>query len=98
MTAPKHPSPLTRTQVVDLYFLEHRAKLLDLAAFLDRCDAVGVMLWYDLTNMFGYTPSSEPQWSLMQAEVARVRHRRCIMGWYLAVRAHAFATRSQLLC
>ncbi len=38
MTAPKHPSPLTRTQVVDLYFLEHRAKLLDLAAFLDRCD------------------------------------------------------------
>ena len=30
--------PLTKTQAVDRYFLEHRAKLLDLAAFLDRCD------------------------------------------------------------
>jgi hypothetical protein len=30
--------PLTGPQVVDLYFLEHRAKLLDLAAFLDRLD------------------------------------------------------------
>tara|TARA_Y100000589_G_scaffold118830_2_gene113030 strand:- start:151 stop:456 length:306 start_codon:yes stop_codon:yes gene_type:complete len=38
MPEPKHPSPLTRTEVVDLYFLEHRAKVLDLAAFLDRCD------------------------------------------------------------
>ena len=33
----KRPScPLSRTQVVDLYFLEHRAKLLDIAAFVDR--------------------------------------------------------------
>lgn len=30
--------PLTSQQVVDLYFMEHRAKLLDLAAFLDRLD------------------------------------------------------------
>lgn len=30
--------PLTRGQVVDRYFLEHRAKLIDLAAFLDRVD------------------------------------------------------------
>ena len=29
---------LTGPQVVDLYFMEHRAKLLDLAAFLDRLD------------------------------------------------------------
>lgn len=29
---------LTRTKVADLYFMEHRAKLLDLAAFLDRYD------------------------------------------------------------
>jgi hypothetical protein len=34
-----HPScPASREAVVDLYFLEHRAKLLDLAAFLDRLD------------------------------------------------------------
>jgi hypothetical protein len=30
--------PLARRRVVDLYFMEHRAKLLDLAAFLDRID------------------------------------------------------------
>lgn len=30
--------PLTGSQVVDAYFMEHRAKLLDLAAFLDRLD------------------------------------------------------------
>ncbi len=31
-------SPLTRDQVIDRYFLEHRAKVLDLAAYLDRLD------------------------------------------------------------
>lgn len=30
--------PLPARQVVDLYFMEHRAKLLDIAAFLDRLD------------------------------------------------------------
>ncbi len=30
--------PLNRQQVIELYYLEHRAKLLDLAAFLDRLD------------------------------------------------------------
>ena len=30
--------PLSREQVVDLYFLEHRAKMIDIAAFLDRVD------------------------------------------------------------
>ena len=29
---------MTRDQVADTYFLEHRAKLLDIAAFLDRLD------------------------------------------------------------
>lgn len=29
---------MTRQQVVDLYFMEARSKLLDLAAFLDRVD------------------------------------------------------------
>ena len=31
-------SPQTREQVINMYFLEHRAKLLDVAAFLDRID------------------------------------------------------------
>lgn len=30
--------PLTAREVVEAYFLEHRAKLLDLAAFLDRVE------------------------------------------------------------
>ncbi len=31
-------SPQTAAQVIDQYFLEHRAKALDLAAFLDRIE------------------------------------------------------------
>ena len=33
--------PLTRQQIADLYFMEHRAKVLDIAAFLDRADKAG---------------------------------------------------------
>jgi len=32
------PIPIDKQRVLDDYFLEHRAKLLDLAAFLDRYD------------------------------------------------------------
>lgn len=36
---PPTPScPLSRDELLDRTFLEHRAKLLDLAAFLDRCE------------------------------------------------------------
>lgn len=31
-------TPFTPQQAIDLYFMEHRGKLLDLAAFLDRVD------------------------------------------------------------
>ncbi|MBC7772289.1 MAG: hypothetical protein H7210_07335 [Pyrinomonadaceae bacterium] len=31
-------SPLTQQQIIDTYFIEHRAKMLDLASFLDRID------------------------------------------------------------
>ncbi len=30
--------PATRSSVIELYFIEHRAKLIDIAAFLDRLD------------------------------------------------------------
>ena len=33
--------PMSRAQVVDAYFMEHRARLLDVAAFLDRVDRAG---------------------------------------------------------
>ena len=37
--AGRQPScPATREKVIDLYFMEHRAKLIDIAAFLDRFD------------------------------------------------------------
>ncbi len=36
-TRQNHDAPTSR-EVVDRYFLEHRAKLIDLAAFLDRID------------------------------------------------------------
>lgn len=35
---PATAGPMSRGAVIDRYLLEHRAKLLDLAAFLDRCD------------------------------------------------------------
>lgn len=38
MTQVNATCPMTREQVVNQYFLEHRAKLLDIAAFLDRLD------------------------------------------------------------
>jgi hypothetical protein len=36
-----HACPMSRAQVVDAYFMEHRARLLDVAAFLDRVDRAG---------------------------------------------------------
>ena len=36
--SPPQPTALSRTELVDEYFLEHRAKFLDLAAFFDRLD------------------------------------------------------------
>ena len=38
MSRRRESSSLSATQVVDRYFLEHRAKLIDIAAFLDRVD------------------------------------------------------------
>ena len=32
---------MNRAEVVDAYFMEHRARLLDIAAFLDRVDRSG---------------------------------------------------------
>jgi hypothetical protein len=36
VTESKIKNPLASTEMVDMYFLEHRAKLIDIAAFLDR--------------------------------------------------------------
>ena len=38
MSTSKPTCPLPRQKVIDTYFMEHRAKLLDIAAFLDRIE------------------------------------------------------------
>jgi hypothetical protein len=38
MAARQGSCPLTQRQLIDEYFMEHRVKVLDLAAFLDRVD------------------------------------------------------------
>ena len=38
MTSNQPTCPATRSKIVELYFLEHRAKLIDIASFLDRVD------------------------------------------------------------
>ena len=35
---PRRTCPLTQQQLVEEYFIEHRTKILDIAAFLDRLD------------------------------------------------------------
>lgn len=39
--------PAPRSKVVELYFMEHRAKLIDIAAFLDRLDRAEDDLGHD---------------------------------------------------
>jgi hypothetical protein len=41
------PIPLDRTATVNRYFLEHRAKVLDLAAFLDRVERATPMTGHE---------------------------------------------------
>jgi len=38
LTESRIPIPMNRDQVIDTWFMEHRAKLIDIAAFLDRVD------------------------------------------------------------
>jgi hypothetical protein len=62
------PCPLSARQIVELYFMEHRAKLLDIAAFLDRLDRAKA--------------SGEAQ-DALQADDVRVRALRQAIGLVL---------------
>ena len=42
MSSTQPTCPAARSKIVDLYFMEHRAKLIDIAAFLDRFDRAEV--------------------------------------------------------
>lgn len=35
---PPHESPMTQQELVDTYFMEQRARIIDIAAYLDRLD------------------------------------------------------------
>ena len=41
MSQPSEPCPIPADEVIGRYFLEHRAKLIDIAAFLDRVERAG---------------------------------------------------------
>ena len=41
MSRPNEPCPIPPDEVIARYFLEHRAKLIDIAAFLDRVERAG---------------------------------------------------------
>ena len=38
MSKASYSCPLKRSEAIELYFMEHRAKLIDIAAFLDRIE------------------------------------------------------------
>ncbi len=42
MSTPEPTCPMSRRDLVERYFMEHRAKLVDIAAFLDRVDRAAV--------------------------------------------------------
>ena len=50
-TRQTHNAPTSR-QTIDRYFLEHRAKLIDVAAFLDRVDRAGDKNDYRIAAFF----------------------------------------------
>jgi hypothetical protein len=55
---------MTRQQVLDLYFMEARSKLIDLAAFLDRVDrgsGEADFRWNALRQAFRELGSDKPQ-------------------------------------
>lgn len=48
------PTPLGLVETLDLYFLDTRARLLDIAAFLDRVDRAAKAAGRDPNNDFRY--------------------------------------------
>lgn len=51
--------PASRERIVDLYFLEHRAKLIDIAAFLDRVERAAPESGSDDFRMTAYRAALE---------------------------------------
>ena len=53
-------------------------------AYLDRCDAVGIRVVYDLTRLTGYHMGELPPLALLTEEVKAVGSHPAVVAWHLA--------------
>lgn len=70
MDAPSGTSPLSQSELVERYFMEHRVQVLDLAAFLDRVARARVL---DAEDDFRMRSLREAMAILSDGEGDRVR-------------------------
>ncbi len=69
--------PLTQRQLIDEYFMEHRTKVLDIAAFLDRLDRAATR---DAEDDFRYVAFRETLHELTSATPGRVERAQMIFS------------------
>ncbi len=70
-------SPLTQRQLVDEFFMEHRTKVLDIAAFMDRLDRAEIR---DAEDDFRYVAFRETLRELSSPEPGRVERVQMILS------------------
>ena len=70
-------SPLTQRQLIDEYFMEHRTKVLDIAAFLDRLDRAAER---DAEDDFRYVAFRETLRELISGTPGRVERAQMILS------------------
>jgi hypothetical protein len=70
-------SSLTQRQLIDEYFMEHRTKVLDIAAFLDRLDRAAV---HDGEDDFRYVAFRETLRELTSTAPGRVERAQMILS------------------
>ena len=69
--------PLTQRQLIDEYFMEHRTKVLDIAAFLDRLDRAAAR---DAEDDFRYVAFRETLRELTSGTPGRVERAQMILS------------------
>jgi PHD/YefM family antitoxin component YafN of YafNO toxin-antitoxin module len=70
-------SPLTQRQLIEEFFMEHRTKVLDIAAFMDRLDRAAVR---DAEDDFRYVAFRETLRELSSAAPGRVERVQMILS------------------
>ena len=69
--------PLTQRQLIDEFFMEHRTKVLDIAAFLDRLDRAAAR---DAEDDFRFVAFRETLHELTSATPGRVERAQMILS------------------